>query len=173
MPGGRSWSGPPRALPGAIAAGPLLVCHTPSVQGRIRRSLGSTYDLLELFAFVHPARFCLPTPRGIAEALNLPMPRSLEEAALLLPRAAERLLQQLAAPARREASDPAGSAWRMGQGGWPWAPAVLAAVGEPHGVEERRGRRALEIWHKLPEWGQEAPPPPPGQQPVEPAEARR
>ena len=74
MPGGRSWSGPPRALPGAIAAGPLLVCHTPSVQGRIRRSLGSTYDLLELFAFVHPARSCHPTPRGLCRALALAAP---------------------------------------------------------------------------------------------------
>ena len=28
-------------------------------------------DLLELFAFVHPARFCVPTPKGLAHALGL------------------------------------------------------------------------------------------------------
>ena len=28
-------------------------------------------DLLELFAFVHPASPCLPTPTGLARALNL------------------------------------------------------------------------------------------------------
>ncbi len=151
---------------------PAYVCHARAMARRAGRASVPALDLLELFAFVHPARFCLPTPRGLAEALDLPEPNSLEDAAALLPRAADRLLRHLAAPARNEASDPSGIAWVMGQGGWPWAPSVLAALGEPHGVDERRARRALQVWHKLPEWGQEAPPPPPGQQPVEPAEAR-
>ena len=32
---------------------------------------------------------------------------------------------------------------------------------------------ALDVWQKLPEWQDYAPPPPPGSEPVEPAEARR
>src|SRR3546814_10900897 len=31
----------------------------------------SGLDLLELWAFVHPARFVVPTPKGFARALNL------------------------------------------------------------------------------------------------------
>ena len=40
---------------------------------RLSRAV-SGLDLLELFAFVHPARFAVPTPRGIAHALGLDEP---------------------------------------------------------------------------------------------------
>ena len=36
-------------------------------------------DLLELFAFVRPAKFCLPTPRGLCEVLDLKVPTTPEE----------------------------------------------------------------------------------------------
>ncbi|MCA8906445.1 MAG: ATP-dependent DNA helicase [Rhodospirillaceae bacterium] len=171
MPGGRSWSGPPRALPGAIAAGPLLVCHTPSVQGRIRRSLGSTYDLLELFAFVHPARSCHPTPRGLCRALALAAPEDAAAQAASLPQVAARLLGDLEAGRADRSTDPLGLAWTMGKAGWTWAPAVLAALGQPGGPADG-GVAALRVWAHMPEWTGSAPPPPPRDLPVSADEAQ-
>ena len=72
---------------------PLLVCHARSIARREGLDAFRAYDLLELFAFVHPARFSVPTPRGLAESLALPVPRSPEDAAIALQRAAARLLE--------------------------------------------------------------------------------
>src|SRR5213079_2968414 len=53
-----------------------MLCHGPAAARRLDIPGFPALDLLELFAFVHPARFCVPTPRGLAEALGLPPPRS-------------------------------------------------------------------------------------------------
>ena len=151
---------------------PLLVCHARSIARREALDAFRAYDLLELFAFVHPARFCVPTPRGLAEALSLPPPGGLEDCAVALQRAAVRLLADLTAPGREERSDAAGIAWTMARAGWLWGPPVLAALGRPYGAVDDNHGRALQVWHRLPEWEADPPPPPPGQIPVEPAEAR-
>ena len=162
-----------KALAARLDGPPLLVCHARSVARRAEREALAAYDLLELFAFVHPATFCRPTPRGLAEALALAAPATAADAALTLHRAAPRLLADLTAAGRVEASDPVGIAWVMTQAGWPWGPAVLAALGRPHGPDAGDPGDALKVWHRLPERVSAAPPAPPGQAPVEPAEARR
>ena len=52
-----------------------MVCHARATARRLDLPGFAALDLLELFAFVHPARFCVPTPRGLAEGLGLPPPR--------------------------------------------------------------------------------------------------
>ncbi|HWT98278.1 MAG TPA: hypothetical protein VN229_11715, partial [Terriglobales bacterium] len=52
---------------------PPLVCHLPTVLRRLRCERFPAFDLLELFAFVRPASFCLPTARGLGEAMGLPL----------------------------------------------------------------------------------------------------
>ena len=145
-----------------------ILCHGPATAKRLGIERFAAFDLLELFAFVRPARFCLPTPRGLAEALGLPLPRSLEDEVVTLHRVAEGLLAELQATT----ADPRLSriAWTMARGNWPWGPAVIAALG----LEAAGGHGSgLDVWQKLPEWQDYAPPPPPGSEPVEPAEARR
>ncbi|WP_207483207.1 ATP-dependent DNA helicase [Arenibaculum pallidiluteum] len=160
---------------------PPLVCHAPATFRRLGVERLPAYDLLELFAFVHPARFCVPTPRGLAAALGIDAPRGPEGEALVLFSAARRLLEDMAAPGREERSDPVAIAWVMGtagaqQGyGWPWARFVLSALGAPAGpagASAAQAARALQVWRRLPEWSEHAPEPPPGQVPVEPSEAR-
>ena len=51
--------------------------------------------MLELFAFVRPARFCLPTPRGLAASLGLARPARLADEAVVLAAAAHVLLGEL------------------------------------------------------------------------------
>lgn len=150
----------------------LLMCHARSLARRTGRDSVAGYDVLELFAFVHPARFCRPTPEGLADALEVAAPDGAAGRALALRDIAGRLLFDLA-NRRIEHSDPIAIAWTMGQGGWPWAPFVLAALGAPAGPAPGRNRRGLEVWHKLPEWQGEAPPPPPASHPVSASEARQ
>lgn len=162
----------------------VILAHARAVGRRLKTDrMADPFDLLELFAFVRPARFCLPTPKGLAEATGQPLPRDAEAEALSLIDSARALLSELADHNQpegvlekrkipREKSDAAGIAWFMGQAGWSWAPSVMAALGLPHGPGDGRARRGLMVWNQLKEWQAEAPEPPPGHVPVEPAEAR-
>src|SRR5262249_47346514 len=96
------------------------------------------------------------------------VPHGLEDEASALHRAAAAMLAELAA----QSPDPRviRIALTMTKGGWPWGPAVLAALGIGEAGDRGTG---LDVWSKLPEWQDYAPPPPPGSEPVEPAEARR
>ena len=97
----------------------------------IARRLGcapfTALDLLELFAFVHPARFVLPTPRGIAESFGQVLPTTIEQEADSLPVSARTLLADLAHLATNDperACGAAGHAHTMALAGWPWGPFV-------------------------------------------------
>ncbi len=149
-----------------IRAGPPpLVCHGPAACRRLGLKSAGFYDVLELFAFVRPARFCVPTPAGLAAALDLPPADSPEDEPGVLLDAAVKLLGEL----KQVEGDPRGIAESMAAGGWRWGQAVLRALGP--GASKRRGA-GLEIWRGLPEWAERAPEPPPANQPVEPEEAR-
>ncbi|MFN3818874.1 ATP-dependent DNA helicase [Blastomonas sp.] len=59
---------------GRAAETPLIMLNAPLVAQRLGYPELSGLDLLELFAFVHPAQFMVPTPMGLARALKLPLP---------------------------------------------------------------------------------------------------
>jgi len=151
-----------------------LVCHGAAVAARLRLERFESHDLLELFAFVRPARFCLPTPRGLAEAVGLPPPADAADEAEILRVAARRLLEQLAEAAARSSAralgEMRGLAWMMARGGWTWGRPVLAALGGES--ESGRGSAAARVWERLPEWNDAPVEPPAGSQPVSPTEAR-
>src|SRR5207248_1054834 len=65
-----------------------MVCHARAVARRLDIAGFGGFDLLELFAFVRPAKFCVPTPRGLAAALGLVLPRDMAEACVALATAA-------------------------------------------------------------------------------------
>src|SRR5690606_7435019 len=82
---------------GAIVAAadtPLLLLNAPLVATRLGYPDLSGLDLLELFAFVHPARFVVPTPKGLAHALGLPEPAADDVVPALLREAAGALLER-------------------------------------------------------------------------------
>ena len=60
----------------AAADTPVLLLNAPLVASRLGYPDLSGLDLLELFAFVHPAQFMVPTPKGLAHALGLDEPGS-------------------------------------------------------------------------------------------------
>src|SRR4029077_9469392 len=97
---------------------PPFLCHGRAMARRLGVTPFPSLDLLELFAFVRPARFCLPTPRGLATALGLPRPAHLADAALTLVDAARALLAELAGAAADEDAPLIAAA--MARGGWGW-----------------------------------------------------
>ena len=153
---------------GRIECETPILCHGPATARRLEMPAFPALDLLELFAFVYPARFCVPTPRGLAEALGLPPPRSAPDACVTLATTVRSLLEQLAEEIDPEVRAIAGA---MDRTGWLWGPAVLAALPptEPDALHRAAG---LRIWTHLEEWSDPPPAPPPGNEPVGPDEVR-
>ena len=74
-----------------------MLCHARALARRLGTARFPAYDLLELFAFVRPARFCVPTIRGLAAALLLPVPETPEQEAAGVFAVARALLAELTA----------------------------------------------------------------------------
>ena len=145
-----------------------IVCHAPALARRLGTTRLAAYDVLELFAFVRPAQFCLPTARGLSTALSLAAPDGLASEAAAVRAAAQALLAELArATQSDEDRDAAAVAAVMAHGGWAWGPAVVAAIAGT--AEPGKG---LDAWERVPKWREGAPEPAPGHAPVSGAEAR-
>jgi len=154
------------------ASGPALLVHAPATARRLGLDRLRGFDLLELFAFVRPAQFALPTPRGLAVSVGLDEPHGLEAEAASLAEIADVLLADLATGHDAD-PDLLATARAMARGGWLWGPSVLKSLGdEPEAFAQHRSTAALEPWRRLAEWSEHAPEPPAGSQPVEPGEAR-
>jgi len=133
----------------AAAESPMIMLNMPLVGQRIGYPELSGLDLLELFAFLYPARFAVPTPKGLADALGLPAPADDPAAAAFLLTAAMRLLDTLDGdwPERQGAWASAQALHRLR---WPWSAAVSARLARPERDEPW-------LFSRLPEW-EEAPP---------------
>src|SRR4051812_39152936 len=128
----------------AAAETPLIMMNAPMVGQRLGYPELSGLDLLELFAFVHPARFAVPTPKGMAAVLGLEAPSDDHAAAPFLREAAAALLGRMEDdwPEREGAWATAQALWRLR---WTWAPAVAQVLKRPE-----RDERWL--FSRLPEW---------------------
>ncbi|RST25298.1 ATP-dependent DNA helicase, partial [Streptomyces sp. WAC04770] len=71
---------------------PVILLNAPLIGQRLGYAELSGLDLLELFAFLRPARFMVPTAKGVARATGLEPPENDTEVAGFLRRAAETLL---------------------------------------------------------------------------------
>lgn len=144
---------------------PHLLCNQPLAARRAGLRSLTGYDVLELFAFVRPARFALPTPRGLAHSLALAdAGGGLAGDAALIRAAAERLLADLAAQTYRYGAGAAPLAMAMARAGWPWGPLALGALG----TEAAEASGGVAVWAALPEWEDGPPPPPPDDRPLDP-----
>ncbi len=135
---------------GRAAETPLLMLNAPLVAQRLGYAELSGLDVLELFAFVHPARFVVPTAKGLAGALGLPAPDHDEAIASFLLTAAQKLLSSLTDPAWPEREGAWDSAQALMRVRWPWANIVLRHLQKPEKPERW-------LFARLPEW-EEAPP---------------
>lgn len=144
-----------------VAETPLILLGAPMVAQRLGYADLSGLDLLELFAFVHPARFAVPTPTGLAAALGLHVSDH-SDAAMppLLLACAQQMLATLSAsdwPERRGAWD---AAQGLARARWNWATEVSTRMAVPPRGEPN-------LFALLPEW--EDAPPRPAPRPVDPS----
>ncbi|BDW82087.1 DNA helicase [Erythrobacter sp. Dej080120_24] len=158
-----NWLRPANGVTGAVSKGeaimaaadtPVLLINAPLVANRLGYPDLSGLDLLELFAFVHPARFCVPTPRGLAEALEIAEPEGDEHVPAFLQAAAGALVAACENPEWFERAG-AWSALQSLEGlRWPWAQVLKPHIARPEKAEKW-------LFSALPEWeeaGERAPP---------------
>ncbi|WP_184078842.1 ATP-dependent DNA helicase [Sphingobium subterraneum] len=157
------WLCEPGAAPVAISRGeavgraaetPVILLNAPLIGQRLGYSDLSGLDLLELWAFLFPARFVVPTPKGLAEALDVPVPAREMDVPAFLHSAAQAMI---AATARADWTEREG-AWTAAQAlhrlRWPWAPLVGPHIARPQQAERW-------LFSRLPEWEEQAPRPSP------------
>ena len=154
---------------------PVVVAHAGLTAKRLELSAPARsrdiFDAMELYAFVRPARFCAPSATGLALALGLAEPKTIEAKALALRESCGLLLAELAEtpwPTREEAL---ATAETLGRAGWAWAAAVIAALRSKAVRDGWRGA-GMDPWTRIPEWEDQAPVGEPGSKPIDPDAAR-
>jgi ATP-dependent DNA helicase DinG len=144
---------------------PHIILNAPLVGQRLGYPELSGLDLLELFAFVHPAQFAVPTPAGLSRALGLDPPTGEADAGAALQRIAERLLSTLANQGWSEREGAWTSNATLHRLGWGWAPLIGARLERPE-----RGERML--FSRLKQWDETGELPPPRTVTIAKADAR-
>ena len=162
-----------QAVAAELALGPVLLCHRRWSEARAGAEISTYLDIMELYAFVRPARFALPTPAGLAQQLGLARPQSGEDMASLLPQIAFLLLDELAAQPVKEQTEAAKIADMMAAGGWAWGPFILAHLGVAASPPAPPDGRQAAIWHRLADYTDYTPQTEPGTLPVLPDAARQ
>ena len=140
----------------AAADTPLLMLGAPLVATRLGYPNLSGLDLLELYAFIHPARFMVPTPKGLAHVLGLVEPASDADVPALLQRAAGVLLETCESPDWPEREGAWSSLQSLVKMRWPWAAQLVARIARPEKAERW-------LFARLPEWDEAPERPQPGQ----------
>jgi ATP-dependent DNA helicase DinG len=147
-----------------LADTPHIILNAPLVGQRLDYADVSGLDLLELFAFIHPAKFAVPTVAGLARAVGIKPPSSESDAAGTLVGVAEALLKTLAVqdwPQREGAWTSNATLYRLG---WGWAPFVGQRLAKPE-----RGERML--FSRLQQWEETADRPQPRTISIPPVDA--
>ncbi|MHA6768478.1 ATP-dependent DNA helicase [Sphingobium ummariense] len=133
---------------------PVLLLNAPLAGQRLGYPELNGLDLLELWAFVHPARFLVPTAKGLAQVLDLAPPIDEADIPALLQQATAVLLDRLGAADWAEREGGWTAAQSLHRLRWPWAPLVAPRIAKPREAERW-------LFSRLPEWDEAAPRPAP------------
>ena len=133
---------------------PHLLLNAAVTASRLGYPELSGMDLLELFAFVHPARFVVPTAGGLARALDLSVPAEGADEAVFLHDAAGVLLDRLGAADWHERHGAYAIAQSLARLRWSWGGEVARRIKAPERPERS-------VFTTLPKWEDTAPRPKP------------
>ncbi len=143
-----------------LAATPTILVAAPLVAQRLGQAEVAGLDLLELFAFVHPARFAVPSVGGLASALGIAPDKPPNgaivdaEAPLWMERVCAALIDKMTDGDWVERQGAWDLGQRLGRLRWGWAPVVNAVLTPPP-----KGEPSL--FARMAEWSEEAPRPHP------------
>ncbi len=135
---------------GRAADTPMIMMNAPLVAQRLGYAELSGLDLLELFAFIYPAQFMVPTPAGLAKTLGLSLPQEESDIAALYRAAAVKLLQDVKSPDWKYRTGSWDSAQSLYCMRWPWASTLNQYLRKPSEAEPW-------LFSRLKEW-EESPP---------------
>ena len=154
---------------------PVVVAHASLTARRLGLQAPSRsrdiFDALELFAFVRPAQFCAPSAAGLALALGLAEPRGAAAQAGALADACRLLLAEVGEKPWPTREDALALAETLGRAGWAWGSAVASAL-QSRPVRDGYRASGLEVWSRIPEWEDQAPPGEAGTKPIDPEAAQ-
>ncbi|MBN8819412.1 MAG: ATP-dependent DNA helicase [Sphingomonas sp.] len=136
------------------AATPLLIVNAPLLGSRLGHADLSGLDLLELFAFLFPAQFVIPTVAGLARALGVSPPGDDQEATLLIQRLAGTMLDWTQRPDWAEREGAWTSLKQLERLRWSWAPLLRERIAQPREAERW-------LFSRLPQWEDQPPRPQP------------
>src|SRR5690349_4004858 len=105
---------------------PHIILNAPLVGQRLGYPELSGLDLLELFAFIHPARFAVPTIAGLTRLIDVEAPANDAAAASAMQAIAGSLLETLADADWGEREGAWTSNATLYRLGWGWAPLIGA-----------------------------------------------
>ncbi len=144
-----------------LAQKSVLLCHAPYTLSKLRTTLHA-FDILDLFLFVHPTRFCVPTVFGVGKALQIHIPETTEDMPLVLSEAVQVLLKDFQDMPSKTQKKMLEIAQIMGMNGkgWAWTPFLFSAVGQDYDPQGALNSRvALNVWKARSEWTESAPVP--------------
>lgn len=147
---------------------PALLCHAPSIARKIKKDHVVGYDILELFAFVYPTTFTLPTLHGVATALELKT-NYINSPLCLLNVIAKKLISEIILDIDK-VDDAHAIAKNMSTAGWLWGPIILEVLETTYVINKSNG---LAIWKQLPNWSESPATSSAGEVAVEPNDARQ
>ena len=126
-----------------------ILCHAKATARYLQTDDFPCFDLLELYAFIRPAQFVVPTPRGLADALNLPRPVTTENATETLYKIGKLLLHELTEAEPRVYF----LAQEMTKAGWSWGPTVLSVLEINNTIDQsNKSLEGFKVWSHLSEW---------------------
>lgn len=137
-----------------LSSEPHLICARAWAGRLLNIPTDHCFDVLELAAFVLPARTFTPTLPGLARLLGQTCPADHDDQLLYLRQAAGALLQAPLAPLYPHRTAFNALAMSMAKAEWPWGTYLLGVATGMH-PDERN------YFDGLPQWEGEAPPPPP------------
>ncbi|BAK65363.1 putative ATP-dependent helicase [Sphingobium sp. SYK-6] len=133
---------------------PLLMVNAPLLGARLGHADLSGLDLLELFAFLFPARFVIPTVAGLARALAMAPPANDTEATALVPHLALAMLDWTGRPDWAEREGAWTSLKQLERLRWSWVPLLRDRIAQPAQAERW-------LFSRLPQWEDQPPRPQP------------
>jgi ATP-dependent DNA helicase DinG len=136
------------------AATPLLMVNAPLLGSRLGYPDLSGLDLLELFAFLFPAQFVIPTVAGLARALGVPPPADDAQAASLIPHLARTMLDWTDRVDWAEREGAWTSLGQLEKLRWSWTPLLRGRLTTPRQAERW-------LFSRLPQWEDQPPRPQP------------
>lgn len=165
-----------------LADQPHLICHAAFLIERLGLAAEAPraivraareqrhYDIAELFAFVCPARFAIPTPRGLAKALALDPAPDDEDTLRVI---AGDLLNRLADKYYPMARETAENVVFLARANWPWAKSVMQSLlkANPR-LDIGSFSAGLNVWDRIDEWEEDGGRAPGRQEPVSAEEAQ-